>query len=57
MAGDLSAKQVDGLGHSCWPIWRGKHRQPPAEISEIAARKSETHCSMCMALFGFADGV
>jgi hypothetical protein len=32
MAGNLSDDLVDGFDHSCWPIWRGKHRQPPAEI-------------------------
>jgi hypothetical protein len=33
MAGDLSDELVDDVDHSCWPIWRGKHRQPPAENS------------------------
>jgi hypothetical protein len=34
MAGNLSDQLVDGLDHSCWPIWRGKYRQPPAENSK-----------------------
>jgi hypothetical protein len=54
MAGDLSDFTVDGLDHSCWPIWRGKHRQPPANSSEIAVGVAETHCSLCMASFGFS---
>jgi hypothetical protein len=32
----------------------GRLRQ---KASEIAAGKSETHCSLCKAFFGFADGV
>jgi hypothetical protein len=45
MAGDLSDELVDDVDHSCWPIWRGKHRQPPAENSENATGKAEIRCS------------
>jgi hypothetical protein len=57
MAGDLSYGLVDGLGHCCWPIWRGRYGRLRQKASEIAAGKSETHCSLCKAFFGFADGV
>jgi hypothetical protein len=54
MAGDLSGGLVDGIDHSCWPIWRGKHRQPPARLSKSRVRIAGIHDSLCMASFGVA---
>src|ERR1035437_3636049 len=45
-----------GASFFLWSISRGEHRPPSGEKLEIAVGKSETHCSLCKAFFGFADG-